>query len=100
MSINMSNLNSLTAINNLNNLTKQNSKKECLSEPEGRFTSDLKQDKQQAEESSNVNTRQNYQKTTQRNRSKRVMKFKSQSKVEYKIFDSEKLVVNHLFILG
>jgi hypothetical protein len=44
--------------------------------------------------------RGNYQKTTRRNRSKRMFKFKSQAKIEYKMFDSEKIVVYTVLILG
>jgi hypothetical protein len=44
--------------------------------------------------------RGNYQKTTRRNRSKRMFKFKSQAKMEYKMFDSEKIVVCTVIMVG
>lgn len=68
-------------------------KKECLSEPEGRVSSELKQEKHCTGENINKSIRENYQKTTKRNRSKRVFKFKSQNKIDYKLFDNEKIVV-------
>jgi len=80
-----------------NNLPKQ-LKKECLSEPEGRVSIDhLNQENKAAE--SKYSSRQNYQKTTESNRSKR-FKFKSQNKVNHKIYENEKLVVLLHYILG
>lgn len=92
INIKLQSLNNLNNINSINNLSKQPTKKECLSEPEGRITSELKQEKKDNEEI--IGKRENYQKTTKRNRSKRMFKFKSQSKVDYKLYDSEKITVN------
>lgn len=76
----------------MNNLSKTSIKIESLSEPEGRLNSELKHENKEADEK--IGKRGNYQKTTRRNRSKRMFKFKSQAKIEYKMFDAEKIVVN------
>lgn len=82
-------INNLNNLNNFNNLTKQTSKKECLSEPEGRINSELKVETSKIED--NSSSRQNYQRASKRNRSKRLFKFKSQSKIgSNKLYDNEK----------
>ena len=90
LNMNLDNL----SLNSINNLTKQTSRKECLSEPEGRISSELKQTKtvtHEIEEKPGT-TRENYQKTNKGDRSRRMFKFKSQNKVNHKIYDSEKIV--------
>lgn len=89
------NLRGLNDQNKEVNLTKQISRKECLSEPEVRISSELKNEKKNIEEEK-ITSRQNYQKTSKRNRSKKELKFKSQSKINHKkLFENDKILVHN-----